>query len=187
MTALIDPFYLEMQSKINSLRELGAHIGKNVFIGYNVFIETENAPLLYIENNVVIAAFSKFILHDSSMNNVCNMPIKYAPIILKENCYIGADCLALPGSTVGANTIVGAGSIILGKLRENSVYFGRIAKYHCSLNQLKQKWQEDTKNNKSYIKYGKWYKSTKLENINLEKEKERIYQYFETKYKHNEL
>jgi len=149
-------FYKQMLNIKETLKLAGAKLGKNIFIGHEVFFELENAPLIMIEDNVVISAFCKFILHDSSLNNTLGSPIKYAPIRLKRNCYIGLDSIIMPGSIIGENTIVGAGSLVKGTLKSNSVYIGRPVKYYCSIQELNNKWKRDK--NAYYIETPKWHK-----------------------------
>lgn len=170
----MNSFINSMNFQIEELRKAGAKIGNNVFIGHEVFFELENAFLLTVEDEVVISAYCKFILHDSSLNNVIRYPIQYAPIHLKKNCYIGADCLFLPGSKIGENTIIGAGSLIKGVIKKNSVYFGRPAKYHCSVIELKNKWDNEIIDNVYYLKAKKWFKRSVTDNKILEKNKKNI-------------
>lgn len=124
------------------LRKSGAHVGRNVFIGKHCYIELENAKFLTIEDGVVIAAHSKIILHDSSLNNINGFDLLYGKVILGKNCYLGADVTILPGSRVGEKTIVGAGSLVKGELKDSSVYVGRPARFLCSVEELTLKWQK---------------------------------------------
>ena len=135
---------------IGRLRRSGAKIGKNVFIGRSTYVELENASLLTIEDNVTIAAHTKIILHDSSLENVAGFPVYVAPVILRKNCYVGANTTILPGSDIGTYTIVGANSLVTGKLKPNSVYIGQPARYYCSVKQLQKKWQSNGKIEANY-------------------------------------
>ena len=44
-----------------------------------------------------------------------------APIIIGQNCWIGANTVILKGTVLGDNCVVGAGSVISGKYPNNSV------------------------------------------------------------------
>lgn len=55
---------------------------------------------------------------------------------------MGADVTVLPGSKIGKNTIVGAGSLVKGDLKDNSVFVGRPAKFLCNVDDLAAKWQK---------------------------------------------
>lgn len=124
------------------LKKSGAKVGKNVFIGRNCYVELENAKFLTIEDGAVLAAYCKIILHDSSLNNVNGFDLLYGQVTLGKNCYLGADVTVLPGSKIGKNTIVGAGSLVKGDLKDNSVFVGRPAKFLCSVDDLTAKWQK---------------------------------------------
>lgn len=152
--------YLKVFFRLNPawrLRKSGAKVGKNVFFGEGVYIELENAKLLEIGDGVVLSAFSKIILHDSSLNNVDNFEVLYGNVIIGRKAYIGAGSIILPGVVVGENTIVGAGSLVKGVLKANSVYAGNPAKYLGSVAALKTKWKK-RKNKLTFLKrVRKWY------------------------------
>lgn len=129
------------------LKKSGANIGKNIFFGDYIYVELENAKYLTIEDDVVLSAFTKIILHDSSLNNVEGSEILYDKVVLKKNCYIGANSTILPGSIIGRNTIVGAHSLVKGKLKNNSVYAGVPAKFLYTTKEMKQKWKANQRTN----------------------------------------
>jgi acetyltransferase-like isoleucine patch superfamily enzyme len=45
-------------------------------------------------------------------------------VVIGDNVFIGANCCVLPGSVVGNNVIVGAGSVVRGVLESGCVYGG---------------------------------------------------------------
>ncbi len=45
-------------------------------------------------------------------------------IVIKNNIFIGANCTILPGTVINDNVVIGAGSVIKGKLEANSIYTG---------------------------------------------------------------
>ncbi len=121
------------------LKKSGAAIGKNVFIGLHTYVELENAHLLTIEDDAVLSAHTKIVLHDSSLNNTLGEAIVFKRVVIKKRAYIGANSLLMPGSVVGEKTIVGANSLVTGVLAPNSVYVGQPAKRISSLHELAQK------------------------------------------------
>ncbi|AZN65674.1 acetyltransferase [Acinetobacter johnsonii] len=50
------------------------------------------------------------------------------PVKLSEGCWIGANCIILPGVTIGKNSVVGAGSIVTKSIPDFSVAVGSPAK-----------------------------------------------------------
>lgn len=139
------------------LRKSGAKVGDKVFFGEGFYTELENAKLLEIGDKSVFAAFTKIILHDSSLNNVVGLGVRYGKVIIGKNVYIGAGTIILPGTTIGDNTIVAAGSVVKGILKKNSVYVGSPARYLETVKEMEVKWK--TKKDKLlFIKSEpKWY------------------------------
>ena len=54
---------------------------------------------------------------------------KVAPVVIKHDAFIGAGSIILPGVTIGANSIVGAGSVVTKNIPDNQIWGGNPAKY----------------------------------------------------------
>jgi galactoside O-acetyltransferase len=65
-----------------------------------------------------------------------NTNVKSAPIVLEEYAVLGANCVVLPGVTIGKNTAVGAMSLVNKSLPENSIYGGSPARFLKDRKQL---------------------------------------------------
>ncbi len=104
-------------------------IGDNCFIN-NVNFSTE-PYLIEIGNHVAIAAGTDFITHDGAIwcfrDEIENADV-FGKIKIGNNVFIGNNCTILPGTTVGDNCIIGAGSVVRGNFPENSVIVGNPAK-----------------------------------------------------------
>ena len=48
-------------------------------------------------------------------------------IVIEKNCWIGMNCIIMKGITIGENTIIGAGSVVVKDCEKNSVYAGNPA------------------------------------------------------------
>lgn len=46
------------------------------------------------------------------------------PVIIGDNCWIGANVTICPGVTIGENSVIGAGSVVISNIPENSVAVG---------------------------------------------------------------
>lgn len=53
--------------------------------------------------------------------------------------FIGMRSITLQGTTIGDNVIIGAGSVVFGKVESNSVYAGNPARKICSLDEHRDK------------------------------------------------
>lgn len=52
-----------------------------------------------------------------------------APVIIKDNVFIGAGCIILKGVTIGKNSVIGAGSIVTKSVPDNQIWGGNPAKF----------------------------------------------------------
>ncbi|HQK69406.1 MAG TPA: acyltransferase [Bacteroidales bacterium] len=117
------------KTRIRYWRKQGMKIGDNCFIN-NVNFSTE-PYLIEIGDHVAIAAGTDFITHDGAIwcfrDEIENADV-FGKIKIGNNVFIGNNCTILPGTTVGDNCIIGAGSVVRGNFPENSVIVGNPAK-----------------------------------------------------------
>lgn len=64
---------------------------------------------------------------------------KYGKISIKDNCFIGAHSIVLPGVIIGPNAIVGAGSLVTKDVPEGCVYAGVPAHFICTTEEYAEK------------------------------------------------
>jgi acetyltransferase-like isoleucine patch superfamily enzyme len=114
--------------RIEHLRLRGASIGRDVFLGADVYVEADFAPLLTIDDGVVLARGVTILLHDSALNNVLGEPLKYGRVVLRERCYVGANATLLCGIDVGAGAVVGAASVVTRDVPPGAVVYGNPAR-----------------------------------------------------------
>lgn len=84
-----------------------------------------------IGDNCIIGANT--IITDSDWhclkpNNRFTGEIKTSPVIIKNNVFIGANSIILKGTTIGENTIIGAGSVVAGNIPSNVIAAGNPCK-----------------------------------------------------------
>ena len=82
----------------------GITIGHHCFIGPNCGMYTATHPVLAEERNQGLE--------------------KALPIVIGDNCWIGADVTILPGVTIGSNTIIGAKSVITKDIPDHVIALG---------------------------------------------------------------
>jgi acetyltransferase-like isoleucine patch superfamily enzyme len=122
--------------RIEQLRRLGARVGRDVFFGADVYVEVDFAPLLTIDDGVVLARGVTILLHDSALNNVLGEPLKYGRVALRERCYIGANATLLCGVEVGAGAVVGAASVVTCDVPPGAVAYGNPARVRGRVSDL---------------------------------------------------
>jgi acetyltransferase-like isoleucine patch superfamily enzyme len=112
------------------LRSQGARIGDDCVIFTDQF--SQDPYLVEIGNRVVISGGTLFLTHDGAASLLRRRGRPHAQhlgrIIVGDDTYIAQNCMILPGSTIGAHCIIGAGAVVRGTIPDNSVAVGNPAK-----------------------------------------------------------
>jgi carbonic anhydrase/acetyltransferase-like protein (isoleucine patch superfamily) len=129
--------------RLTRLRELGAAIGTDIYVGPDVYIETDFAPLLTIEDGVVLSQGTTILLHDSSLNNLVGAPIKFGAVSLRQGCYLGANTLVMCGVEVGEGALVGAAALVRDDVPAGMVAYGAPARIAGTVEELVERSRSD--------------------------------------------
>jgi carbonic anhydrase/acetyltransferase-like protein (isoleucine patch superfamily) len=133
---------MDDDARIMELRAHGARIGRDVFLGADVYIERDFAPMLIIEDGVVLSRGVSILLHDSALNNVAGEPLKFGQVILRENCYIGVNTTILCGVEIGARAVVGACALVTDDIPAEMVAYGQPARVRGKVADLIEKHRQ---------------------------------------------
>tara|TARA_B100000401_G_C52688965_1_gene663508 strand:+ start:168 stop:578 length:411 start_codon:yes stop_codon:yes gene_type:complete len=101
-------------------------LGVNTDIGAFTYINAKFG--VTIEKEVQIGSHC-------SIYSISTIDNKKGEIYLKSNCKIGSHSTILPGVTIGKNSIIGANSLVISDIPDNSVAFGVPAKVIRTLNE----------------------------------------------------
>lgn len=135
--------------KIFLLRKIAKHVGKGVYYGaYAQITHKENFSIgdysgipirawfdasgsIEIKNSVMIGP--EVMIYSSnhryaSTGSLVGLGHIKKPVIINDNCWIGARSIILPGVEIAEGVIIGAGSVVAKSCTEkNSVYAGNPA------------------------------------------------------------
>ena len=120
----------------------GATIGNNVTVysAKNTTIDETSLQHIFIGDNTQITAGVIILAHDYSYSVLGNiygeLPRQQRDTIIGKNVFIGMNSIILMGSNIGDNVIIGAGSVVSGRIPSNTVCAGNPAKIICSLDQF---------------------------------------------------
>lgn len=121
--------YIDANEYAESMRDKFYFLGKNVKL-YSPQLGTE-PYLISLHDNVVCAHNVTFLNHDVSCKNIARFLgidedklSKLGSIELKENSFIGAHSIIMPGVSIGRNSIVAAGSVVTHSIPDNEVWGG---------------------------------------------------------------
>lgn len=120
------------------LKKIGINlIGIPRYIHPSVIFDGKGYDKTYIGNNVVISRNVLILNHDYSIT--CGLrsigqkigeseAFWLKEIVVADNVFIGANATILPGTHIGENSIIGAGSVVKGEIPPESIVVGNPAK-----------------------------------------------------------
>jgi carbonic anhydrase/acetyltransferase-like protein (isoleucine patch superfamily) len=123
---VLDNVYEDMES-VGDLSHL--KIGSNCYIGDLCFFDL--AGEIVIDDNAVIAAGASFLTHAECGRSPyvsSRFPRSSGPVTIGGGAWIGYGATVFPGVTIGFDTVIGAGSLVLEDADPRSVYAGTPAK-----------------------------------------------------------
>jgi acetyltransferase-like isoleucine patch superfamily enzyme len=100
--------------------------------------------LVSIGKNVTITAGVRFVTHDGASRVVRNNPRyanvkKFGRITIHNNCFIGLTAVLMPGVTIGPDSIVAAGAVVVKDVPPGEVHGGVPAKKICTVEEYAEK------------------------------------------------
>lgn len=110
----------------------GLVVGKNTRLIGKIDFGSE-PYLVRIGHDVTISFDVAFVTHDGGTWIFREEPefvgvTKYGPIVIGDGCFVGARTIILPNVSIGARSLIGAGSLVIGDIPADSVAAGVPAK-----------------------------------------------------------
>jgi maltose O-acetyltransferase len=114
------------------LKELGMHIGKDVYLPMSTWIDTSHCYLISIGDKCRFGPSCVILSHDAAANEFLDAG-KIGRVIIHESCNFGYGTIILPGVEIGPRIIAAAGSVIANNIPPDSVVAGNPAKVVATL------------------------------------------------------
>jgi len=105
----------------------GVRVGRNVFIGSEVFIDDAEPDLVVIEDEATLIARSAVLAHAYYPSHLQKYFVESGNrcgVTIKRGAYIGFGAVILPGVTVGEEAVVAAGALVTRDVPPRSVVMG---------------------------------------------------------------
>ena len=96
----------------------GVKLGKNVWLGYDVVLETSRPHLISIDDNAIISVRAILIAHFRGQEG----------IKIGANAFVGPGAIILPGVVIGQGAVVTAGSVVSSSVAPMTVVQGNPAR-----------------------------------------------------------
>ena len=116
------------------LKKIGCHVGKDIFVGDNVRIDSGHAELIYIGDHAHITGGCRLLCHQRDLrdyrkgDDAAKLPYKLGEIHIGKGVMIGMESLIMPGVSIGDGAIVGAYSLVTKDIPAWTIATGRPAK-----------------------------------------------------------
>ena len=121
---------LQIGNHVVAQERVRISVAKSIVIGNYVLFGSD---ILVIDNNHGMDASSEI--------NYMDQEISSEPVIIGDGCWIGDKSSILPGSVIGEKCIIGANSVVTGKIPAYTIAVGAPAKpikrWNCKL----EKWE----------------------------------------------
>jgi len=113
-------------------RKSGAIIGKNTYLGPNVYLDVSHKPgKIVIGDNCYVTRNSSILVHSDAFLGGPLQKWKgkggerlIGNIIIGDNVFIGFHCVVLPGVSIGDNAVIGAMTLVNKDVPMNAIVVG---------------------------------------------------------------
>lgn len=124
----------------------GVKIGRGVFIGTDVLIETAHPERVSIGNDVIIGIRCVLIAHfDAQEITTKNNQGTRPSIVIEDDVFIGPGVIILPNVRIGRGSVITAGSVITNSVPQRTMMQGNpakpVARCHTPLRRDTPIWQ----------------------------------------------
>jgi maltose O-acetyltransferase len=134
--------YSRFKRYLSNLKKRGLKIGNDTHIMDGVFLDPSHCFLISIGDNCTLAPNVRIMAHDASMNKFIGVT-RIGLVRIHNNCFIGDSTLILPNVSIGPNTVIGAGSVVIRDIPADSIAAGNPARVIGSIEDFKKKHDEN--------------------------------------------
>lgn len=132
-SALLEPFE-PRKLRAYFIRKMGCHVGKDVFFGDYVRMDTSYADMIYIGDYTHITSGCRLLCHQRDLSNyyvgdnAAECGYRLGEIHIGKGVMVGMETMIMPGVTIGDGAIIGARSMVTKDIPPYCIAVGSPAK-----------------------------------------------------------
>ena len=112
---------------LETLVAQGLELGERTHISQQIYIDGLHPWLIRIEDDVTLGPYVSIVTHDASLAHH-TAQTRLGRVIVRKRAYVGVGATLLPGTTIGEDSVVGAGAVVHGDVPPASLVMGNPAK-----------------------------------------------------------
>jgi maltose O-acetyltransferase len=115
------------EPRIDRLVTDGLRLGVSPHIARPVYIDGLHPWLISIGDYVTLGPYVAVITHDTSLHQYTGAT-RLGRVDIGDRVYVGVGAIVLPGTTIGADSVIGAGAVVHGDVPAGSLVLGNPGK-----------------------------------------------------------
>lgn len=105
----------------------GLQMGVRPHIARPTYIDGLHPWLITIGDHVTLGPYVAIVTHDASLHHYTSST-RIGRVDIGDRVYVGVGAILLPGTTIGEDSVVGAGAVVHGEIPPGSLVLGNPAK-----------------------------------------------------------
>jgi maltose O-acetyltransferase len=115
------------EQNVDRLVAAGLELGREIFIARDVYLDPGHPWLIKIDDEAGLSPGVIVMAHDASMKRHMGHT-RIGRVVIGKRVFVGTGAIILPGTWIGDDSIVGAGSVVRGGVPPGSMVVGNPAK-----------------------------------------------------------
>ena len=115
------------EPSIERLVSDGLRLGKKPHIAHPIYVDGLHPWLITIGDYVTLGPYVAIITHDASLQGY-TASTRLGRVDIGDRVYVGVGAILLPGTTIGEDSVIGAGAVVHGEVPPASLVLGNPGK-----------------------------------------------------------
>lgn len=101
----------------------GMHLGEAVHVGHPIYFDRLHPWLISIGDYVMLSPYVSIITHDATLAHH-TAQTRLGRVDIGDRVMVGSSVVILPGTSIGEDSVIGAGAVVRGEIPPGSLVMG---------------------------------------------------------------